>query len=269
METSGKVTTTKLLQMKSAGEKITMLTAYDYPTAGLLDKAGIDIILVGDSLGMVVLGYENTLPVTIEEMIHHTRAVTRGTGRALVVADMPFLSYEVEASQAVLNAGRLIKEGGAEAVKVEGGSEITETVSALVRAGIPVMGHIGLTPQSIHQLGGYKVQGRDRSGAKKLRADAFALLAAGAFALVMECIPWPLAQEITQDIGLPTIGIGAGPHCDGQVLVLHDILGLCDRLRPKFVRQYVNLSPLISDAVKQYILDVRESKFPGLEESYE
>lgn len=269
MQTSGKVTTTKLLQMKSAGEKIAMLTAYDYPMAGLLDAAGVDIILVGDSLGMVVLGYENTLPVTIEEMIHHTRAVKRGTTRALLVADMPFLSYEVEVSQAVLNAGRLIKEGGAEAVKVEGGSEIIETVSAMIRAKIPVMGHIGLTPQSIHQLGGYKVQGRDRTAAKKLRADAFALLAAGAFALVIECVPWPLAREITQDIGIPTIGIGAGPHCDGQVLVLHDLLGLYDRIRPKFVRQYVNLSPLISDGIKQYISDVRESRFPGLEESYE
>ncbi|MEW5766911.1 MAG: 3-methyl-2-oxobutanoate hydroxymethyltransferase [bacterium] len=268
MQTSGKVTTTKLLQMKSAGEKITMLTAYDYPTARLLDEAGIDIILVGDSLGMVVLGYENTLPVTIEEIIYHTQAVKRGTSRALVVADMPFLSYEVEVSQAVLNAGRLIKKGGAEAVKMEGGSEISETISAIVRAGIPVMGHIGLTPQSIHQLGGYKVQGRDKGAAKKLRADAFALSAAGAFALVIECVPWPLAQQITQDIGMPTIGIGAGAYCDGQVLVLHDLLGLYDRIHPKFVRQYVNLNPLISKAIKGYISDVRESKFPSLEESY-
>jgi len=209
--------------MKKDGEKITMLTAYDYTMAKILDEAGIDILLVGDSLGMVMLGYENTLPVTLDEMLHHARAVGRGTENALLVADMPFLSYEIEAKEAVRNAGRLIKEAGAQAVKVEGGAEIAETIKALVAAKIPVMGHIGLTPQAIHQMGGYKVQGRNSEAAQKLLNDAKVLSKAGIFALVLECIPYQLAKEITGSVEVPTIGIGAGPHCDGQVLVIHDI----------------------------------------------
>jgi len=265
----GRVTTTKLARMKKDGEKITMLTAYDYTTAKILDEAGIDILLVGDSLGMVMLGYENTLPVTLDEMLHHARAVGRGTENALLVADMPFLSYEIEAKEAVRNAGRLIKEAGAQAVKVEGGAEIAETIKALVAAKIPVMGHIGLTPQAIHQMGGYKVQGRNSEAAQKLLNDAKVLSKAGIFALVLECIPYQLAKEITGSVEVPTIGIGAGPHCDGQVLVIHDILGLYEEIRPKFVKRYRELGSQIKGAVTEFINEVREGEFPTLKESYE
>lgn len=265
----GRVTTTKLARMKKDGEKITMLTAYDYTMAKILDEAGIDILLVGDSLGMVMLGYENTLPVTLDEMLHHARAVGRGTENALLVADMPFLSYEIEAKEAVRNAGRLIKEAGAQAVKVEGGAEIAETIKALVAAKIPVMGHIGLTPQAIHQMGGYKVQGRNSEAAQKLLNDAKVLSKAGIFALVLECIPYQLAKEITGSVEVPTIGIGAGPHCDGQVLVIHDILGLYEEIRPKFVKRYRELGSQIKGAVTEFINEVREGEFPTLKESYE
>lgn len=268
-EKMGRVTTTKLARMKKDGEKITMLTAYDYTMAKILDEAGIDILLVGDSLGMVMLGYENTLPVTLDEMLHHTRAVTNGTENALVVADMPFMSYEVEISTAIHNAGMMIKESGAAAVKIEGGSEIGRTVEAMVKAKIPVMGHIGLTPQAIHQMGGYKVQGRNSEAAQKLLNDAQVLSKAGIFALVLECIPYQLAREITGSVEVPTIGIGAGPHCDGQVLVIHDILGLYEEIRPKFVKRYRELGSQIKGAVVEFIDEVREGKFPTLKESYE
>ena len=264
-----KITTTRLKEMKKKGEKITMLTAYDYTMARILDEAGIDILLVGDSLGMVMLGYENTLPVTLDEMLHHTKAVARGTKNSLVVADMPFMSYEIEAQEAVDNAGVLIKEGAAQAVKVEGGAEIAQTIKAMIKAKIPVMGHIGLTPQAIHQMGGYKIQGRDSEGARRLIDEARLLEEAGIFVLVLECIPYQLAKEITESIEIPTIGIGAGPHCDGQVLVIHDLLGLYEELKPKFVKKYRELGKEIKGAVGEFIEEVREGRFPTLDQSYE
>ncbi len=264
-----RVTTTVLMEMKSRGEKITMLTAYDYPTACLLDEAGVDMLLVGDSVGNVVLGYEDTLPVTMEEMIHHTKAVTRGARRAMVIGDMPFLSYQVSLPEAILNAGRFLKEGGAQAVKLEGGSERDEVVRALVETGIPVMGHIGLTPQSVHQLGGFRVQGRDEAAGRRLLEDALALEAAGAFALVLEAIPAELAAEVTSQLQVPTIGIGAGPCCDGQVLVVHDMLGLSARRVPKFVKQYALLGDIIKDAARAYQADVKNGIFPGPEHCYD
>lgn len=266
---SNKITTTKLQEMKKANEKITMLTAYDYSMAKILDSAGIDILLVGDSLGMVMLGYENTLPVSMDEMVTFTKAVSKGTTNALVVADMPFLSYKVDVVDAVYNAGRLIKEGGAQAVKVEGGEHIVKTILAMIHADIPVMGHLGLTPQAIHQIGGYKVQGKNSTSAKTLSEDAKLLEEIGIFALVLECIPYQLSQEITQTLSIPTIGIGAGPYCDGQVLVIHDVLGLYEDVRPKFVRQYVDLKSPMAKAVKRYAQEVKEGKFPSLDESYE
>lgn len=263
-----RITTTRLKEMKEKGEKITMLTAYDYTMARILDEAGVDILLVGDSLGMVMLGYENTLPVTIEELLHHTKAVTRGAENSLVVADMPFMSYEVEMTEAVHNAGMLIKEGEAAAVKVEGGAEIAETIQAMVRAKIAVMGHIGLTPQAIHQMGGYKIQGRDSKQAKRLIDDAKAIERAGAFSLVLECIPYQLAKEITESIDIPSIGIGAGPYCDGQVLVIHDLLGLYEEIRPKFVKRYRELGREIKEAATEFIEEVREERFPTIDQSY-
>ncbi|MDX9710494.1 MAG: 3-methyl-2-oxobutanoate hydroxymethyltransferase, partial [Trichloromonas sp.] len=227
-------------RMKVEGEKITVLTAYDYPFARLMDLAGIDMILVGDSVGTVVAGYDNTLPVTLEEMLYHTRAVVRGTSSALVVTDMPFLSYQVDLAEARRNAGRLIKEGGAQAVKLEGGENIAATIRAIVDMDIPVVGHIGLTPQSIHRMGGFRVQGKEDLQARQLLADARAVEQAGAFALVLEGIPAPLAREITETVSIPTIGIGAGVHCDGQVLVIHDILGLCEKYSPKFVKRFAD-----------------------------
>jgi len=260
-----KVTTAELKEKKQKGEKISMLTAYDYSQAKIVDEAGVDMILVGDSLGMVVLGYENTLSVTLEEMIHHGKAVLRGSQRAMVVMDMPFMTYQVNRDEALKNAGRLIQETGAHAVKVEGGEEILEAVKGIAGAGIPVMGHLGLTPQSVGQLGGYKVQGKDIQAAKKMIKDARALEEAGAFSLVLECVPWQVASFIRDQVSIPVIGIGAGKECDGQVLVFHDVLGLFDEFRPKFVKEYQNLRDKMIVGIKDYIDEVREGKFPGEE----
>ncbi len=257
-----KVTVTTLQKMKAEHKTITMLTSYDFPMTKIIDEAGVDIILVGDSVGNVVLGYPNTLPVTMEEMLHHTRAVSRACKRALVVGDMPFMSYQVSIEEAKRNAGRFIKEAGAEAVKVEGGTSMVEVIKAIVNIDIPVMAHIGLTPQSVHRMGGYKVQGRDEKQRQQLMEDARAVQEAGAFSVVLECVPSSLAQAITAELSIPTIGIGAGIHCDGQVLVLHDLLGLMGRFRPKFVKSYVNLEEIISKAVTQYLEEVRNRTFP-------
>lgn len=263
-----KVTTADFRRWKMEKRPITMLTAYDYSLARLVDEAGIDAILVGDSVGNVVLGYPNTLPVTMEEMLHHTRAVVRGVRRALVIGDMPFLSYQVSKEEAIRNAGRFLKEAGAEAVKLEGGEEIAPTVEALVKSGIPVMGHIGLTPQYVHQLGGYRVQGKEAAAARKLIRDAQALAEAGVFALVLECVPQEVAQEITASLPVPTIGIGAGPHCDGQVLVTHDLLGLYGGFTPKFVKRYANLVEEIKKALAAFREEVQSRVFPGPEHSF-
>jgi len=268
MSKSRKVTVPSLKEMKDRSEKIAMLTAYDYGWARLLDSAGVDVLLVGDSLGMVVLGYENTLPVTMEDMIRHTAAVARGTERALVVADMPFMSYQVSTAQAVENAGRLVKEGNAECVKLEGGQESCQAITSIITAGIPVMGHIGLTPQSVHKLGGYRVQGRGESGAR-LRQDAIALQEAGVFALVLESVPASLAAQITQELTIPTIGIGAGNGCDGQVLVTHDMTGMFDRFTPKFVKQYSDTGGSIRKAAAAYVEEVKQGDFPGEEHSFQ
>jgi 3-methyl-2-oxobutanoate hydroxymethyltransferase len=272
---NGKITVPNLLQRKnqaggsySKPEKITCLTAYDYPTARLLDEAGVDVILVGDSLGMVVLGHESTLPVTLEDMLHHTRAVRRGTRRALLVADMPFGSYHSDTAESLRNAVRFVKEGGAEAVKVEGGERRLELIARLTEAEIPVMGHVGLTPQSVNALGGYRVQGKTPDAAEQLIRDARAVEASGAFAVVLEAVPRELAGRITRDLRIPTIGIGAGPDCDGQILVLHDVLGLTFNQTPKFARQYANVGRVISSAVHAYCEDVRSGRFPSDAESY-
>jgi 3-methyl-2-oxobutanoate hydroxymethyltransferase len=253
--------TAPAIRERKGKEKITMLTAYDYVFAGLLEQAGIDILLVGDSLGNVMLGYPNTLPVTIEEMIHHTKAVVRSAGHSLVVIDMPFMSYQESVEQARRNAGRMIKESGAEVVKVEGGRRMQEVISALVDIEIPVMAHIGLTPQSVNRMGGYKVQGKG-AAEEMLMIDAKAVEEAGAFSVVLEAVPRELARKITEALSIPTIGIGAGPDCDGQVLVAHDLLGLLAQPRPKFVKTYVNLREQIETAVKNYIEDVRKGSFP-------
>jgi len=255
-------------RMKAEGEKISVLTAYDFPFARLMDAAGIDMILVGDSVGSVVSGYDNTLPVTMEEMIYHTRAVVRGTSRALVIVDMPFLSYQVDLREARLNAGRLIKEGGAQAVKLEGGENVAETIAAIVAMDIPVVAHIGLTPQSIHRMGGFKVQGKATEQARQLLTDALAVEAAGAFAVVLEGIPLELAREITAALSIPTIGIGAGVHCDGQVLVIHDILGLCEKYSPKFVKRYADVSETIRGGIEEYIREVKGREFPDEAHSF-
>jgi len=252
-----------LKDSKRRGEKLVMLTAYDATMARLLERAGVDLILVGDSVGMVVLGYDNTLPVTLEEMLHHTRAVSRGAERALVVADMPFLSYQVNADEAVRNAGRLLKEGGAAAVKLEGGRPVVDLVGRLVDLGIPVMGHLGLLPQSIHQVGGYIRQATTPAEADALLADTMALEAAGAFAVVLEAVPYTVARTVTAHVGIPTIGIGAGPDCDGQVLVSHDLLGLFDGFVPPFVRPYANLAETIVTATRTYMADVRAGRYPA------
>jgi 3-methyl-2-oxobutanoate hydroxymethyltransferase len=270
---NGKITVPELLQRKSfaadsPSQKIICLTAYDYPTARLVDEAGVEVILVGDSLGMVVLGYESTLPVTLEEMLHHTRAVRRGTRRALVVADMPYGSYHSDTAESVRNAVRFVKEAGAEAVKVEGGERRLELISRLTEAEIPVMGHVGLTPQSVNALGGYRVQGKTVDAAEQLLRDARAVEAAGAFAVVLEAVPRELAAQITRDLRIPTIGIGAGPDCDGQILVVHDLLGLTFNQTPKFARQYANVGEVISHAVREYCEDVRSGGFPSDAESY-
>ena len=263
-----RVTTATLRDKKAKQEKISMLTSYDYSTAGLVDQAGLDMILVGDSLGMVVLGYENTLAVTMDDMVHHTRAVVRGTQNAMVVADMPFLSYHVSIEETVRNAGRFIQEGGAQAVKLEGGVERVDAVKAILDAQIPVMGHIGLTPQSVNQFGGFKVQGKDLETARKLLRDAQALDKAGVFSVVLECVPSALAKKITEEVSVPTIGIGAGPDCDGQVLVINDMLGMYSGHVPKFVKKYINLQPLIIEALKSYKKEVEEGSFPGPEHGF-
>jgi 3-methyl-2-oxobutanoate hydroxymethyltransferase len=270
----GKVTVPDIQQRKNlpagsaTNQKIVSLTAYDYPTARLLDEAGVDVILVGDSLGMVVLGYESTLPVSIDEMLHHTRAARRGARRALVVADMPYGSYHADIAESLRNAMRFIKDGGAEAVKVEGGERRLELIARLTEAEIPVMGHVGLTPQSVNALGGYRVQGKTAASADQLLRDAHAVEAAGAFAIVLEAMPRELAAQITRELRIPTIGIGAGPDCDGQILVLSDMLGLTFGPTPKFSRQYASLGETISGAVREYCDDVRKSAFPSDAESY-
>jgi 3-methyl-2-oxobutanoate hydroxymethyltransferase len=263
-----KVTVPEIVKMKQRGEKITCLTAYDYSFARILDDAGVDILLVGDSLGCVVQGQSSTLPVTLDEMIYHTRAVARGRRRALVVGDMPFLSYQVNAEEALRNAGRLLQEGAAEAVKLEGGVAMRETIAKIVQVGIPVMGHVGLTPQSVHSFGGYKIQGKDKNRREAVLRDALAVEEAGAFSVVLEGMPKDLAKEITERLTIPTIGIGAGVNCDGQVLVIHDMLGLFDDFRPKFVKRYAELKDVMTGAVKDFISDVREKKFPGEEHSF-
>ena len=270
---NGKITVPELMQRKtlaanSPNKKITCLTAYDYPTARLMDEAGVDVVLVGDSVGMVVLGYESTLPLTVEEALHHTKAVRRGVHRALVVADMPYGSYHGELSEALRNAMRFVKEAGAEAVKVEGGERRLELIAKLIEAEIPVMGHVGLTPQSINALGGYRVQGKTPGTAEQVLRDARSVEAAGAFAIVLEAMPRELAAEITRTVRIPTIGIGAGPDCDGQVLVLHDMLGLTFQEPPKFARRYANVGEMISNAVREYCDDVRSGSFPADAESY-
>ncbi|MBI3015581.1 MAG: 3-methyl-2-oxobutanoate hydroxymethyltransferase [Candidatus Tectomicrobia bacterium] len=264
-----KVTVSTVQQKKEAGKKIVVLTAYDVSFARILDQGGVDVLLVGDSLGMVVLGYPTTLPVTLEDMIRHTAAVARSGCAALVVADMPFLTYQISVAEAVRNAGRLIQEGGAEAVKLEGGERVQEQIHAMVEAGIPVMGHIGLTPQSIHSFGGYKIQGRGTEAEERLLKDARCVEEAGAFSLVLEGIPSPLAARITEHLRIPTIGIGAGPHCDGQVLVCYDLLGLYGKLVPKFVKRYVNLEEIILEAVNRYREEVEGGVFPGGEHSFQ
>jgi len=260
--------TTKTIRDSKGKQKLACLTAADCATARLIDEAGIPLILVGDSLAMTVLGYETTLPVTVNEMLHHTAAVTRGVRNALVVADMPFLSYQISIAQAIENAGRFLKEAGARAVKIEGGAERVELVRALINNGIPVLGHIGLTPQSVHTMGGYKVQGRQANEARRLIEDAQALETAGVFALVLECIPATLGTEITAAVSIPTIGIGAGPGCDGQVLVVNDMLGMYERFVPKFVKQYANLNSSIREAVKAYLEEVKKGTFPDEEHSF-
>lgn len=254
--------------MKQDGHRITVLTAYDYPFARLVDGGGVDIILVGDSAGVVVAGYDTTLPVTMDDMLYHVKAVRRADPKALVVADMPFMSCQTGTEDACRNCGRMIKEGGAEAVKIEGGVNMAHVIRAVSSIDIPVMAHIGLTPQSVHRMGGYKVQGR-KEQAEQILADAIAVQSAGAFAVVLEGIPAKLAAKISAELTIPTIGIGAGPACDGQVLVIHDILGLCEKYSPKFVKRYASLAPLISEAVKNYVDEVRAGEFPTEAHSFE
>ena len=263
-----RVSISDLKAMKKRGERIVILTAYDYPTARLVEEAGVPLILVGDSLGMVVLGYDSTIPVTMEDMLHHVKAVVRGARRAHVVADMPFMSYQASPQDALRNAGRMLKEGGAQSVKLEGGLRVAETVRLLVEAGIPIMGHLGLTPQSVNQFGGYKVQGKTPAAAVKLLNDAIALEQAGAYAIVLETIPAQLAQVITERLSVPTIGIGAGPRCDGQVQVFHDMLGLFPDFLPKHAKRYASLGEAIRDAVREYAAEVRDGRFPTERESF-
>ena len=269
MATRKKVTTLTYRQKKERGELITMLTAYDYPTAMAMDKAGVDSILVGDSLGMVVLGYENTLPVTMEEMLHHCRAVARGAKTALLIGDMPFMSYQVSVEEATRNAGRFLQQGGMDAVKLEGGRERAEAIRSITSAGIPVMGHLGLTPQSVNQLGGFRAQGKTAIAAKRLVEDALLLEAAGCFSIVLESVPERLGELISKKISIPTIGIGAGAGCDGQVLVTHDLLGLFDRFTPKFVKKYANFHNEMQKAFADYIEDVETKHFPAQEHTVE
>jgi len=263
-----KVTVPRIIEMKERGEKIAALTAYDCLMASMLDEAGLDIILVGDSAGMVVAGYSTTLPVTMEEMLYHTKAVARGVKRALVVADMPFLSFQINPERALENAGRFLKEAGAEAVKLEGGREMAETIKKIVDSGIPVMGHLGLTPQSVNKFGGYGLRGKTEDEAEKLLQDARVLEEVGVFSIVLEKIPADLAKKVTESVGVPTIGIGAGKYCDGQVLVTHDMLGLFEKFKPKFVRRYAELGREIREACRKYTEDVKKGDFPSEKESY-
>lgn len=263
-----KITTQTVVEMKQKGEKISMLTAYDFTMARILDTAGIDVLLVGDSASNVMAGNETTVPITLDHMIYHTQCVVRGVDRALVIADMPFMSYQVTPKEALTNAGRLMKEAGAHAVKLEGGAAITETVKKIVDAGIPVMGHLGLTPQSIYQFGTYQVRAKEEAEAEKLLEDALKLQEAGAFALVLEKIPSGLAAKVTHSLSIPTIGIGAGNACDGQVLVVHDMLGMNKNFSPRFLRRYADLESIMSEAVKQYVSDVKSLDFPNEKEQY-
>jgi len=263
-----RITINDIREMKQRKEKIPMLTAYDYVTAKMVDEAGVPLILVGDSLGMVMLGYESTIPVTIDEMIHHTKAVVKGAKQALIIGDMPFMTYQANVSDALHNAARFIQEGGAQAVKLEGGEVVAEQVRRLVDCGIPVMGHIGVTPQSQHQLGGFKARGKVLEEAKKLLVDARILEEAGAFAIVLECIPAPLSALITQELAIPTIGIGAGPDCDGQVQVINDMLGLYTDFVPRHAKQYARLAGEIKTAVSSYVSEVKSANFPTMENSY-
>jgi 3-methyl-2-oxobutanoate hydroxymethyltransferase len=263
-----KITVPHVLKMKQRGERITCLTAYDYSFARILDAAGVEMLLVGDSLGCVVQGGANTLAVTMDEMIYHTRLVARGRKRALVIGDMPFMSYQIGTDHALRNAGRFFKESGAEAIKLEGGVAVQDLIRAIVDAGMPVMGHIGLTPQSVHQFGGYKIQGREKDRREALLRDAIAVQDSGAFAIVLEGIPQDLAGEITDRLTIPTIGIGAGVQCDGQVLVIHDMLGLFDDFTPKFVKRYADMKQTMLGAVKEFVGEVKERKFPAEEHSF-
>jgi len=260
-----RLTIKKIQDMKKAGEKITMLTAYDYSTAKIVDEAGVNLILVGDTLGMVMLGYETTVPVTIEEMLHHTKAVVRGTKNALIVGDMPFMTYQINADEAMRNAGRFMQETGCQSVKLEGGTTVANTIRRIVDAGIPVMGHIGLTPQSINQLGGYRVQGKTPDAARHVLEDALAVQQAGAFAIVLELVPMQLARVITSRLSIPTIGIGAGPYCDGEVQVIHDMLGWFTDFVPKHTKQYAQLADVIKTAVSSYVNEVKSGTFPTAE----
>ncbi len=262
------LTVLDFFKMKEQKEPITMVTAYDYSTAVLVESAGIDMILVGDSLGNVMLGYDTTIPVTVDDIVHHTKAVVRGVKRTFVVADMPFLSYHLSVKDALRNAGRIFQEGGAKAIKLEGGQEICDAVKAITDAGIPVVGHLGLTPQSVHQFGGYRVQGKDASAATKLLNDAKALEQAGAFMIVLECIPEELGKKVTEELNIPTIGIGAGVHCDGQVLVIQDLLGITQGFKPKFVKRYANIGEQIITALQSYRDEVKQRQFPAAEYSY-
>lgn len=263
-----KNTTTTIMQMKGTDKKVSMLTAYDYTTAKLFDEAGVNTILVGDSLGNVILGYEDTISVTVDDMIHHSAAVARGAKNALIVTDMPFMSYQASVYDAVMNAGRIMKEGRAGAVKLEGGVDVCPQIEAVVKAGIPVCAHLGLTPQSVNAFGGYKIQGRTETAARKLMEDAKAIEAAGAFAVVLECVPAKLAKLVTESIRIPTIGIGAGPDCDGQVLVNQDMLGMFSDYVPKFVKQFAHVGDIMRDAVKQYIDEINAGTFPAEEHTY-
>lgn len=263
-----KLTIPQFKQLKEQGKRFRMVTAYDYAFASLVDKTPIEMILVGDSLGMVVLGYDSTVPVTMEDMLHHIKPVVRGAKNTFIVGDLPFGSYNTSIPEAIRNANRIMQEGGADAIKLEGGSTVINTVREMVNGGIPVMGHIGLTPQTATQLGGFKVQGKDAEAARKLVDDAQRLEEAGAFALVLECVPAPVAQRVSEKISIPTIGIGAGPHCDAQVLVIHDLLGLFDRFTPKFVKKYAEINKSIIDALNQYAEEVETQDFPGPEHSF-
>jgi 3-methyl-2-oxobutanoate hydroxymethyltransferase len=263
-----KITIQDFLKKKREKKKITLLTAYDYPFAKIVDEAGIDGIIVGDSLGMVVQGLENTLPVTMDEMIYHTKIVARAVQNAMVIGDLPFMSYQTSVADGVRNAGRFLKEAGASVVKIEGGAEVAEHIRAMTRSDIPVMAHIGLTPQSIHRMGGYKVQGKTEESAKRLLEEAHIAENAGAFSLLLEAIPMGLAKKITEELSIPTIGIGAGPYCDGQVLVLHDVLGLFERFLPKFAKRYINLKEFSIEATRKYKEEVEQGLFPSEEQSF-